>query len=228
MLVWATDLASSLSHIGVSAERKFFDSIKEVLSASGSKDSWIELVKCLELFGNDLISRKELFSLVRDLLDPAGESFFDEFRALMSSRLENESSGHDLWYSIPLSEIDFTQCRKCSPSYRALPRDYPRPVCSERSVEEQSVLNDDWVSIPIGSEDSPSFKHMRKNQFEEALFKCEDDRFEVDALIDSNAGTIRILEPIAEEISSIFQLENLENQVPRFNFQLEKRNENII
>jgi histone deacetylase complex regulatory component SIN3 len=28
-----------------------------------------------------------------------------------------------------------------------------------------------WVSIPIGSEESYSFKHMRKNQFEEALFK---------------------------------------------------------
>jgi histone deacetylase complex regulatory component SIN3 len=27
------------------------------------------------------------------------------------------------------------------------------------------------VSIPIGSEESYSFKHMRKNQFEEALFK---------------------------------------------------------
>jgi paired amphipathic helix protein Sin3a len=28
-----------------------------------------------------------------------------------------------------------------------------------------------WVSIPIGSEESYSFKHMRKNQYEEALFK---------------------------------------------------------
>jgi paired amphipathic helix protein Sin3a len=38
------------------------------------------------------------------------------------------------------------------------------------------VLNDNWVSIPIGSEESTSFKHMRKNQFEEALFRCEDER----------------------------------------------------
>ena len=37
-----------------------------------------------------------------------------------------------------------------------------------------------WVSIPIGSEESSSFKHMRKNQYEEALFKCEDERFEID------------------------------------------------
>ena len=36
------------------------------------------------------------------------------------------------------------------------------------------------MSIPIGSEESYSFKHMRKNKYEEALFKCEDDRFEID------------------------------------------------
>jgi len=36
------------------------------------------------------------------------------------------------------------------------------------------------VSIPIGSEERSSFKHMRKNQYEEALFKCEDERFEID------------------------------------------------
>ncbi len=56
------------------------------------------------------------------------------------------------------------------------------------------------MSIPIGSEESSSFKHMRKNQYEEALFKCEDERFEIDMIIDSNMSTIRVLEPLAEEI----------------------------
>ena len=102
-----------------------------------------------------------------------------------------------------MSEIDFTQCRKCTPSYRSLPKNYPKPLCSERSEAEAAVLNDEWVSIPIGSEESSSFKHMRKNQFEEALFKCEDDRFEIDMIIDTNMSAIRVLEPIAEEIASL-------------------------
>lgn len=38
------------------------------------------------------------------------------------------------------------------------------------------MLNDDWVSVTSGSEDY-SFKHMRRNQYEEALFRCEDDRW---------------------------------------------------
>lgn len=42
---------------------------------------------------------------------------------------------------------------------------------------------------------------MRKNQYEEALFKCEDERFEIDMVIDCNANTLRLLEPLGEELS---------------------------
>lgn len=42
---------------------------------------------------------------------------------------------------------------------------------------------------------------MRKNQYEEALFKCEDERFEIDMVIDCNSNTLRLLEPLAEELA---------------------------
>jgi paired amphipathic helix protein Sin3a len=81
------------------------------------------------------------------------------------------------------------------------------------------------VSIPIGSEESYSFKHMRKNQYEEALFKCEDERFEIDMIIDSNMSTIRVLEPLAEEINSLKAASARRDGSagPRFSLQLEKR-----
>jgi len=44
---------------------------------------------------------------------------------------------------------------------------------------------------------------MRKNQYEEALFKCEDERYEVDMVIENNAAAIRVLEPLAEEIAAL-------------------------
>ncbi len=86
---------------------------------------------------------------------------------------------------------------------------------------------------------------MRKNQYEEALFKCEDERFEIDMIIDSNMSTIRILEPLAEEIASLKSLNaaNNANQtngvknngtatnntiVPRFSLQLDKRHLSTI
>jgi histone deacetylase complex regulatory component SIN3 len=52
------------------------------------------------------------------------------------------------------------------------------PPASNLTEIGAEVLNDLWVSVTSGSEDY-SFKHMRKNQYEESLFRCEDDRYEV-------------------------------------------------
>lgn len=105
----------------------------------------------------------------------------------------------------PISELDLSACERCTPSYRRLPKNvislgeqmwsftpiygissvnlsiscflqYPNPPVSYRTKLGASVLNDQWVSVTSGSEDY-SFKHMRKNQYEESLFRCEDDRY---------------------------------------------------
>ena len=39
---------------------------------------------------------------------------------------------------------------------------------------------------------------MRKNQYEEALFRCEDDRFELDMVIESNSSAIRAITPLVQ------------------------------
>lgn len=140
------------------------------------------------------------------------QELFDEFKMILNARGASDSVQNDLWYSMPLSEIDFSQCRKCTPSYRALPKDYPKPPCTERSPSEEAVLNDTWVSVPVGSEENYSFKHMRRNQYEEALFKCEDERFEIDMVIDSNTATIRVLEPLAEEIQQLVKAREEQNR----------------
>ena len=44
------------------------------------------------------------------------------------------------------------------------------------------VLNDIWVSFPSWSEDS-TFVTSRKTQFEEHIYRCEDERFEVGFLL---------------------------------------------
>lgn len=40
------------------------------------------------------------------------------------------------------------------------------------------VLNDTWVSFPSWSEDS-TFVSSKKTQYEEHMYRCEDERFEV-------------------------------------------------
>ena len=212
----------------ISTERRFFDQIKDLLTSS-SRDGWSEFVKCLDLYSHDAISRRDMFLLVQELFGPSNVDLYDEFKALLSARSAYDSSQQDMWFSIPLSEIDFSQCRRCTPSYRILPSDYPRPISSGREAHKESaVLNDEWVSIPIGSEESTSFKQMRKNQYEESLFRSEDDRFDIDMVIDSNTSCIRLLEPIAEEIQHLKSLEDQEGGAPKFSLQLEKNSLGVI
>ena len=45
-----------------------------------------------------------------------------------------------------------------------------------------------------------TLQHMRKNQYEEALFRCEDDRFELDMVIECNSSAIRAMQPLAQQL----------------------------
>ena len=189
-------------------ERQFFDLAKEALSsyARDGGQAWAEFMKCLDMYAQDILSRGEMLTFVEPLLGKRNAKLFEDFKRIIAAA--GSSTGpapplEDAWYSVPLSEIDFSRCRRCTPSYRALPRDYPAPPCTERSDGEAKVLNDIWVSLPVGSEESYTFRHMRRNTYEEHLFRCEDERFEIDMVIDSNAATPQRLLPIAEEIARL-------------------------
>ena len=41
---------------------------------------------------------------------------------------------------------------------------------------------------------------MRKNQYEEALFRVEDDRFELDMMIETNASAMRTMANLARQL----------------------------
>ncbi|KAI3720274.1 hypothetical protein L6452_21187 [Arctium lappa] len=106
----------------------------------------------------------------------------------------------DEYQAKPIQELDLSNCERCTPSYRLLPKNYPIPSVSQRTKIGAEVLNDHWVSVTSGSEDY-SFKHMRKNQYEESLFRCEDDRFELDMLLESVNITARRVEELLDKIN---------------------------
>jgi len=200
-------------------ERQFFDATKEALTAytRDGGQAWAEFLKCLDMYAQEILSKSEMLNFVEPLLGKRNAELFEEFKRILAAAGTQTGltpSSDDSWYSVPLSEIDFSRCRRCSPSYRALPRDYPDPPCSDRSAAEAKVLNDVWVSLPVGSEESYTFRHMRRNQYEEMLFRVEDERFEIDMVIDSNAATLRRLEPIAEEIMQLSQSELVTPDLP--------------
>ncbi|CAM9156410.1 unnamed protein product [Ectocarpus sp. 4 AP-2014] len=190
--------------IKTSPANQLFDQARDVLSSSGDDTDWTEFLKCLDLFSNEILGRDELLDMVQDLFEAHdGFDLMDEFKDLVYRRGKLEPPPRDAMPTLGLSEINFQSAKMCTPSYRELPQDYQVTSCSGRSTNEDAVLNDTWVSVPVGSEDSGSFKHMRRNPNEEQLFKVEDERFELDMLIDGVASAIARLEPAEEEIEAL-------------------------
>lgn len=87
-------------------------------------------------------------------------------------------------------EIDLATAKRLGASYCIIPKAQEGLKCSGRTQLCKEVLNDQWVSFPTWSEDS-TFVSSRKTQYEEYMYRCEDERFELDVVIEVNASTIR-------------------------------------
>eukprot|EP00249_Psilotum_nudum_P001045 c13326_g1_i1 orf=230-2287(+) len=116
-------------------------------------------------------------------------------------------SNKDKYMDKPISELDFSKSERCTPSYWHLPKDYTKLVASHRTDLIHAVLNDNLVSVTSGSEDH-SFKHMHKNPYEQCLFRCEDDRFELDMLLESNAVAAKHIEELLYTVQNIDAKQN--------------------
>ena len=64
----------------------------------------------------------------------------------------------------------------------------------------RSVLNDEWVSHPTWSSEDSGFLAHKKNIYEEALHRSEEERHEYDFHIEAIVRTISMLEPINNKI----------------------------
>src|SRR3546814_15289170 len=76
-----------------------------------------------------------------------------------------------------------------------------------------------WVARPVLARDLFFFQ---------ALFKCEDDRFEIDMIIDSNTSTLRAVELIADEIAALRDTEEATGYAAKFQYQLDLRSLSTI
>ena len=59
-----------------------------------------------------------------------------------------------------------------------------------------------------------ALQHMRKNQYEEALFRCEDDRYELDMLIEQNTSAVRAIRPLCEDIMTMSPEDKQNYRIP--------------
>jgi paired amphipathic helix protein Sin3a len=72
--------------------------------------------------------------------------------------------------------------------------------CSGRDDMCKSVLNDEWVSHPSFSSEDSVFMAHKKNLYEEALHRTEEERHEYDFHIDALVRTIGVLEPLNHKV----------------------------
>ena len=62
------------------------------------------------------------------------------------------------------------------------------------------VLNDEFVSVPAGSEESRDIQ--KKSQYDEIIYQCEDDRTELDIVVEQNVSTIKFFTSFMEKINN--------------------------
>lgn len=140
--------------------------------------------------------------------------------------------------SLPARDFDFSQSEQPTPSYRTFPADYNYNQFfshSGQSDADASVLNTSVVCVApersgiskqkmtYSPEDYDGPK-MRRNVYEDALFKVEDERFEVDMAIERNASAMRQIEPLAGEATLLRENEEKDGQpIGRMHYQLRNR-----
>ncbi|XP_020698196.2 paired amphipathic helix protein Sin3-like 5 isoform X2 [Dendrobium catenatum] len=123
-------------------------------------------------------------------------------------------------------DLDLSNCPSCTPSYRLLPENCRAPVSSDRTELDKSVLNDVWVSVTSRTEDYSS-NPSRKSQYEESLFKCEDDRYELDMLVESANTTVEKVQNLVKKMQDDNDINKLESPF-RIEDHLTSRNLNCI
>ncbi|XP_013856200.1 paired amphipathic helix protein Sin3b isoform X2 [Austrofundulus limnaeus] len=192
---------ASVGKHGVLREFSFFDKVRRLFK---SQEVYENFLRCIALFNQEVVSGAELLQLVTPFLGKFPE-LYTQFKSFLGDKeLTHAVSGLSDRYMEGGGgrEVDYASCKRLGSSYRALPKTYQQPKCSGRTALCKEVLNDTWVSFPSWSEDS-TFVSSKKTPYEEQLHRCEDERFELDVVLETNLATIRVLESVQKKLSRL-------------------------
>jgi paired amphipathic helix protein Sin3a len=135
-------------------------SLLERMKSLSTKAQWIQFLKALNLFANDLVNRGELIRMVEDVygerasgigaggvlssLSSAGD-IVERFKQTIGYDEAEEKAVASLnqtnYYAF-VSSVDFTICPQVTPSYRELPPQILVPHSTGRSALADEVRND--------------------------------------------------------------------------------------
>jgi paired amphipathic helix protein Sin3a len=199
-------------------ELLFFERAKRTLE---SKDAYEEFLKLLTLYSKDIIDAKTLMDLSQVFLGDG--DLLAQFKDVLHIDECQSTTEHGPPGSIrtgppePLPALPADEGE--GPSYRKLPDSVSRLgpahklpscriqevnlACSNRDELCRSVLNDVWVSHPTWASEEAGFISHKKNSFEEALHKSEEERHEYHVQLEALARTIALFEPLTTRIDEM-------------------------
>ncbi|KAJ7597424.1 hypothetical protein C8J56DRAFT_920036 [Mycena floridula] len=195
-------LSTGLSVSTASDKLLFFDRAKKALE---NREIYEEFLKLLNLFSRDIIDLDVLVENARTFLGDG--DLMAEFKELVGwdPRRDNVENGPpgSIRTAPPEALAALPSDDGQGPSYRRLPESEVHLACSGRDVLGRSVLNDEWVSHPTWASEEAGFATHKKNAFEEALHKSEEERHEFHVHLEALARTIAVLEPIQARLDDM-------------------------
>lgn len=175
-------------------ELGFFDRAKKQI---GNRSSYAEFLKLINLYTQDLIDKYTLADRVGSFIGGNLElmNWFKNFLGIEEQEEIVEARARP-----DPGRVNLSHCRALGPSYRHLPKRDQNKTCKGRDGMCYEVLNDVWASHPTWASEDSGFVAHRKNQYEEALHRIEEERHDYDFHIESCQRTIQLMEPIVQQI----------------------------
>lgn len=178
-------------------ELSFFDKVKKAIS---NKQTYNEFLKVLNLFSQDIIDKETLVERVDTFIGDGHPELFNWFKMFVGFE---DTPQHIENITFKKHQLELSLCKAFGPLYRQLPKLETYMPCSGRDEMCWEVLNDEWVGHPTWASEDLGFIAHRKNQYEEILFKIEEERLEFDYHMEANLRTIQTLETIANRIANM-------------------------
>ncbi|KAI9306630.1 hypothetical protein BJ944DRAFT_45137 [Cunninghamella echinulata] len=185
-----------------SEEIELFDHINKHI---GNKPSYEVFLKLLNLYSQNIIELEELVKRVDVFLGNKPELMV-WFKAVIGYEHSSTASSTIERPNTPvIPKPDLVRCETVSdsPSYRRVPKEWEYQPCSGRDSLCWEVLNDKYASHPIWASEDSAFATSKKNPYEEAMHRCEEERYEYDVNIEANLHTIAFLEPIIKDLENL-------------------------
>ncbi|KAJ5085270.1 hypothetical protein N7532_010041 [Penicillium argentinense] len=192
-----------------SEELAFFDRVKKFIA---NKQVYADFLKLCNLYTTDLIDRFVLVKRAENFIGSNAE-LMSWFRRFMSAD-ETEDRAIDPKPKTEAGSVNLAHCRSLGPSYRLLPKRERQKACSGRDQLCFEVLNDEWASHPTWASEDSGFVAHRKNQYEDALHRIEEDRHDYDHHIEACTRTIQLIEPICQQFLHMSEAERANFKLP--------------